>query len=95
MWDVKDGDGGSWIKNAFTIVRTDKVSTPTYGMDLHEFHLRAPQKEKMTYICSTREEKDAWVNAINECIINIPNLSKDKRDTKEIREAAFAGPRLL
>lgn len=69
---LQDGDGGSYVKNAFTIVRTDK-------------------KEKTTYLVATREEKDQWVNSINECIINIPNLSKDRRDTKEIREAAFAG----
>jgi len=69
VWDVKE-EGK--IKNAFTIVRTDK-------------------KDKTSYSCSTKEEKEQWVNCINEGIINVPMMmiDKDKKDTKALREAAF------
>ena len=36
VWDVKDGDGGKHIKNAFTIVRTDKKDKQTYMVGTKE-----------------------------------------------------------
>lgn len=36
VWDVKDGDGGKHIKNAFTIVRTDKKDKQTYMVTTKE-----------------------------------------------------------
>lgn len=52
--------------------------------------MRTDKKDKQTYMVNTKEDKDQLVAAINECIINIPNLGKDKKDTREVREAAFA-----
>ncbi len=160
VWDVKDGDGGKHVKNAFTIVRTDKkdkstylaptkvniyiraahtrtlvciFSFPTYSFLTHMFtplcalqerqtptwrphnityihthtlththivhtlnhahaHFAHPRSSHFVNICFSvraQEDKDSWINTVNECIINIPNLSKDRRDTKAIREAAF------
>ncbi len=62
----------------------------------HAFTIvRTDKKDKTTYMVNTKEEKDAWVSAINHCIINVPKLSNDKKDTREIREATFAGTYLI